>query len=171
MPQLERPSNSRGTNSYLFTLCKSCHLSCGNPDVLLAATTALDIITPWPLTWRYCCFYFCLEGGEKNVLDSIFSHHLPIRLDLGQDLDSLCGLLLNPVPLPGATGNPKQLNPVTPANPGLGNRFQRDPRRMQRHTAPSVASQEAPGVPVHSVLVSRGHVDLSKAHTASSCSH
>lgn len=40
-----------------------------------------------------------------------FNHNLPIRLDFGQDLYRLCGLL-NPVHLRSATGNPKELSPV-----------------------------------------------------------
>lgn len=38
-----------------------------------------------------------------------FNHNLPIRLDFGQDLYRLCGLL-NPVRLPSATGNPRKLS-------------------------------------------------------------
>lgn len=38
-----------------------------------------------------------------------FNYNLPIRLDFGQDLYRLCGLL-NPVRLPSATGNPRKLS-------------------------------------------------------------
>lgn len=95
-----------------------------------------------------------------------FNHNLPIKLDSGQDLYRLCGLL-NPVRLPSATGNPRKLSPDISANPQERTHFLSDSRRIQGRAAPLVASWVSPPT---SVLVSHDPVDLSKAHAAS-CSH
>lgn len=52
------------TASSLFTLCGSCHLSCGNPDVLLATTTALASSPPGLCHGSYCCLYSLSETGR-----------------------------------------------------------------------------------------------------------
>lgn len=94
--------------------------------MLLATATALTSSLPGLRHGGIAIFI----PSEEDVLDSIFNHNLPIKLDFGQDLHRLCGLLLDPVLLHSATGSPMQLSPVIPANPEQGNHFPTDSRRM-----------------------------------------
>lgn len=66
VPQLECPSNSRGTNSYL-----TLHHVQKLPSLLWKSRCAAsnhhssDVITSWSLTWRYCCFYSVWKGERR----------------------------------------------------------------------------------------------------------
>lgn len=132
------------TASSLFTLCGSCHLSCGNPDVLLATTTALASSPPGLCHGSYCCLYSLSETGRGGCSGFPRSTTIcPSDWTLNRTFTACVAFsfTLSIPPPPSARGNPGKASPVIPASPEEGNHFQSDSRRTQGHAAPPVASQ------------------------------
>lgn len=74
VPQLEHPSNSRGTNSNLTLLLVRKLLSLLWKDRCAASNhRSSDVISSWSLTWHYCYFYSLSETRRGGCSGFHFS--------------------------------------------------------------------------------------------------